>query len=344
MTDPGIDIRYGEAGMEIAQHRPAVTGLLAGMSLSEALQRIPSLLPLCGNAQGIAATRAAAAAQGACEQHSDENRRRLNREQALAAAWRLAIDWPLLCDRPPEITGLRAVQQSEDAADLAGALMALLPELDQIGDMDALNDWIGASGCLGAVVLREATELESAFASGPTYDLCADESLVARARDALGAEPFDPLAPAGAGIEVGPLAMGRHPLIAQLNSGDRFGKLSSRLVAQLLDTLAIASALVDDQPDEAGEAWSESVGIGLGRAMTARGPVFHRVQLAADDSSRVLEWRVLAPTDWHFARSGPLLREGTMASCRKDRSLRLLVAGFDPCAPWTLRARGYCNA
>ena len=344
MADPGIDIRYGEAGMEIAQHRPAVTGLLSGMTLAEALQRIPILLPICGNAQGIAATRAAAAALGDPEQHSDEHRRRLNREQALAAAWRLAIDWPLLCDHPPEMTGLKAVQQSEDPADVAGALLAFLPGLDQVRDMDALGDWIRTSACLGAVVVREAMELESAFASGDPCVLCADEPLVARTRDAFGAEPFDPLAPVGAGIEVGPLAMSRHPLIAQLDAGDRFGKLSSRLVAQLLDTLAIAGALVDDQPDETEEAWNESPGIGIGRAMTARGPVFHRVHLAPEDSRRVREWRVLAPTDWHFARSGPLLREGTSASCRQERGLELLVAGFDPCAPWTLRARGYCNA
>ena len=101
MADSGIDIRPGESGLDIVQHRPTVTGLLTGMPLAEALERIPTLLPICGNAQGIAAERAAAAARGEAEPDSDGHRQRLNREQALAAAWRLTIDWPRLWGQPP---------------------------------------------------------------------------------------------------------------------------------------------------------------------------------------------------------------------------------------------------
>ena len=75
-------------------------------------------------------------------------------------------------------------------------------------------------------------------------------------------------------------------------------------------------------------------GVGLGRAVTDRGPVFHRVAL--DSEGSVKNWRVLAPTDWHFAPGGPLDIEANRRSLRPEQ-LKLLVLGFDPCAPWSLR-------
>ena len=77
---------------------------------------------------------------------------------------------------------------------------------------------------------------------------------------------------------------------------------------------------------------------GTGCAVTARGPVFHRVDLAGDGS--VARWRALAPTDWHFAPRGPLA--ALLGPGYSDRDIDLLVAGFDPCVPWELReeARG----
>ena len=77
-----------------------------------------------------------------------------------------------------------------------------------------------------------------------------------------------------------------------------------------------------------------SEGIGLGRAVTARGPVFHRVALDAE--GHVEDWRVLAPTDWHFAPGGALEIEANRRPLTADQ-LRLLVLGFDPCAPWSLQ-------
>ncbi len=72
--------------------------------------------------------------------------------------------------------------------------------------------------------------------------------------------------------------------------------------------------------------------LGIGSAMTARGPVFHRICLGEADT--VVDWRVLAPTDWHFAPGGPAARE--LGELGTPTAMRLLIASYDPCAPWTL--------
>ncbi|MEE4191435.1 MAG: hypothetical protein V2I66_07640, partial [Halieaceae bacterium] len=153
------------------------------------------------------------------------------------------------------------------------------------------------------------------------------------AQSALDATDFNPLEPAGAGIEVGPLAMQRHPMIVELTTDARYGALSRRLLAQLLDTLVIARNLRGEPSTHSVSDWTLAKGLGLGCAVTARGPVFHRVML--DNGGRVHQWRVLAPTDWHFAPGGPLEQEAGRLAL-DDEPLRLLVLGLDPCAPWTL--------
>ena len=97
----------------------------------------------------------------------------------------------------------------------------------------------------------------------------------------------------------------------------------SPLIAQLLDTLVIAGHLLDEQSTYPVSAWPVQ-GVGLGRAVTARGP-FHQV---AVNARAVEDWRVLAPTDWHFAPAEPWRSRPTADHYAEQ--LRLLVLGFDP--------------
>jgi hypothetical protein len=50
----------------------------------------------------------------------------------------------------------------------------------------------------------------------------------------------------------------------------------------------------------------------------------------------VVDWRVLAPTDWHFGRHGPVTRELSALEAPTRGQVALVVASYDPCAPWTL--------
>jgi hypothetical protein len=330
---PEILIHQGEAGIDISQQRPTVTGLLAGMSLEEAVIRIPLLLPICGKAQGVAAQRAASAARGEPEPFAEQHTEQLWREQALAAAWRLAIDWPGLVGRQKEIALLKAAQQAADPESLATELLDFLPALITVDDVEQLIRWLEQSDCTAAEVIRRAQGLEFGIDAPHSPRLAAGQELQGLALAAMARDPFDPQHPAGAGVEVGPLAMCRHPLIEQLWNSEVFGALSRRLVALVLDTLVIAGHLLDAQTTYPLSAWTLGGGVGLGRANTARGPVFHRVVLG--DDNHVLDWRVLAPTDWHFAANGPLAHEASRLGGDSDR-LALLVAGFDPCAPWSI--------
>ncbi len=61
----------------------------------------------------------------------------------------------------------------------------------------------------------------------------------------------------------------------------------------------------------------------------ARGLLLHSVQL--DRIATVMEYRVLAPTEWNFHPAGSL-GQAVASLAPDDRdSARLLAAAFDPC-------------
>ncbi len=334
---PEIRIVQGRDGVVIEQNRPKVLSSLTGLPVAQALEMVPRLLPICGTAQAVAASRAVEAARGEPPDRAREVERdqRLWREQAMSAGWRLAVDWPDLLDEPRALVWLRVLRNSGDNTSCASVLRSALPEIDAVWSLDDLAAWSESARNHTAAMLRLARDGEQPLpASGQRL---AGEELATAARSALAEECFDPQDPHEQAVEVGPLAMGRDRLVAA--NGDRLAATTAgRLQAQVLDTRHIIQQLQDPDPQPAIEvrSWSEGPRTGSGRAETARGPVFHRVSL--DQTDRVSDWRALAPTDWHFAPKGPvaLALGGGLATA----SARLAVAGFDPCAPWTLVESG----
>jgi hypothetical protein len=340
---PSIRIVTGDAGVRIEQQRPAVTTLLAGMPVRQALHQIPTLLPICGAAQSIAAERAVAAAAGQPET-AEECRAREDRlwlEQGMAAAWRLAIDWPRLIGEPTDLQSLRAVQRATDKQVMAGALAYFIPGLESVDDGPALQTWVATSDCLAASVVRQAQALDASEpCAGPRPQPLQGDALRALAQAALATQPFDAQLPGEETIEVGPLAMARDPLCAAL----QVGLLEQRLLSQLLDTRAILAALTGDGREETRQcSWPLSEGLGMGCALTARGPVFHRVELDDKRPGKVADWRVIAPTDWHLSASGPVVQAAS-SGVFSVKWLRFLVAGLDPCAPWTILDEAHRDA
>ena len=65
---------------------------------------------------------------------------------------------------------------------------------------------------------------------------------------------------------------------------------------------------------------------------TARGLLLHRAVLAA---GRVVEYQIVAPTEWNFHPAGPLVQglEGDEAfdAALLERNARLAVQALDPC-------------
>ena len=340
---PRIDIHLGGEGVDIRQQRPAIARALVGLPVTTALARIPALLPICGTAQAVAAARAVTAARGEQESREQfsERENSLWREQAIAAAWRLSVDWPDLLGEARRMEVLKRVYRAESDSECCAALEQLLEDLDPVDDIGGLLDWVRDSDSPGAGVIRLAQgedPIDDPEVMPAPPGKGAD--LRAIASDALAREPFDPLDPAGSPLEVGPLAMGRDPLVEAIKAA-MGSTVVSRLLAQLLDTRVIRNALagpgrIAHHPRETpAGAWTVPAGGGVGCAVTARGPVFHRVVLAGDS---VADWRVLAPTDWHFGPRGPVAGRLAAMVAPTRRRVALLVASYDPCAPWALHS------
>ena len=123
--------------------------------------------------------------------------------------------------------------------------------------------------------------------------------------------------------------MRRHALVDALAPRIELPARVRLLLAMLLDTLAIAAAL-RDAPLAHAPVQQPLINGAVGRADTARGPLFHRVVL--DGRDRVEHWTVLAPTDWHLAPGG--LLERLLAEPQPAGDYGISVQAVDPCAPW----------
>lgn len=330
---PQIIIRHGSAGTSVRQNRPVVSSVLAGMRVREALALLPALLPVCGEAQGFAARNAVAAArQETVAEEGGALSMPLWREQAFAAAWRHGIDW---CDELGEVRdldGVARVRQAGDDRRRSIALAALAPGLEAVRSLDQLLDWMRESDCTAARVAREAMDSGRPLAAARCLG---GEPLARVAETVLDSESYDPQAPSADAVDVGPLAMQRDPLVAALQ--DELGStLLARRLAQVLELRVIARALAggERQGGSMTSGWSTDTRAGMGRAVTARGPVFHRVRLETDRDT-VADWRVLAPTDWHFSPAGPVAK--ALPAMANPSAIRSLVGAFDPCAPWALQ-------
>ncbi|MGY3443068.1 hypothetical protein [Bradyrhizobium sp. USDA 4473] len=88
----------------------------------------------------------------------------------------------------------------------------------------------------------------------------------------------------------------------------------------------------------------ESYRLGPGRAAAAvecaRGRLYHAVEL--DPRGQIYRFEFLAPTEWNFHRSGPLVRNllGAELTARRHRkAVRAVIESLDPCVGFTLKFR-----
>ena len=341
IATPGIRILREADGYRLQQSRPPMGPVLASLTLDQALEQVTMLLPICGAAQRIAARRAVDAARGAAAEASGEVNATLLREQLQSALWRLVVDWPDLVGEPQNLESLRHALRTPDPSALRDALGAQLDGLDRAESPGAVGAWVERGACTAARVVSRALALEAQCPDWPETETLAPGSVIDASRG-TGFWPGDdaPLEPPPG--EVGTRAMRRHPLVG--NRGLPGGLLAGRLLAQALD----AAFLVTAEPSAAvtGDDWKAGAkagpdrrpaGEGIGWAMTARGPLLHRVVLDGVDAVKAKRWDVLAPTDWHFGPHGPVARAlGSLDGTMDAERVRFLVAGFDPCAAWSV--------
>ena len=345
--DPGADHRItlyaGAAGVRIEQHRPCLAHSLRQLSVERALTLIPRLLPVCGAAQRVAGERAVLAAMARPPEPSQlaAQESELDRERARALGWRLAIDWADLLGQPRRLGWLRDLRSTRDDAVLASLLRAEVPGLATVDSPEALAQWAGDTPCDAARVLQSARSREAGLICSDSLP-ASEAAIDAQSRRALEQASFDPLAPVGEALEVGPLARSGHRLLPSVRQAWGAG-IGARFAALVLDIDDLACALAQGAEQRSGgqcrvQNWSEAPAVGTGRALTARGPVYHRVQLGGDDGQVVEHWRVLAPTDWHFAPRGPVAR--ALEASANPALWPWVINSFDPCAPWQVSPHG----
>ncbi|MFZ2852959.1 MAG: nickel-dependent hydrogenase large subunit [Rhodocyclaceae bacterium] len=306
---------------EVVSTRPRAARILIGQPLARALELVPRLFSLCGQAQGVAARLASAAARG--EALDAESLLDAGRQVALEAIgehlWRLLLDWPPLLGLPQRKDAflawrrrLLAVKDRTGAALLGGELAR----------------WLGAE----AQLRIEPVEHYAVLAPGALLPALAAATWARQGIDDMfSGQPSC----AGAPAETGVLA--RRFAAAEVARHLATGKMiAARLAARYADLHFLAGALIDPR-QLAGwlDAAPVADGVGLACVETARGLLLHLIQV---NDGRVGRYVIVAPTEWNFHPQGAFVREitGCAAASRAEaeQAARRLALALDPCVAY----------
>jgi coenzyme F420-reducing hydrogenase alpha subunit len=132
-------------------------------------------------------------------------------------------------------------------------------------------------------------------------------------------------------------ALAAHPLPARLCAAAGESPSAALFGLRTRERLGALRDWLDHRPGELGTVAAVCLapGEGEGRVATARGMLVHRLTL---EGERVSGYRIVAPTDRHFAPDGEAARcfESLVGLARDaaERQVKLLALGFDPCVPW----------
>lgn len=320
---------------------------------AEVAQLVPQLYSICSRAQGAAAAGALEAAQGLDPDDDIVERRctAVSLEALQETLWRLLIDWPEALDEPPLVMPLRVVRQAAAEVERRHLTIdALLTAIERVAaehvygqsiadwldqDLASLRQWIEAGDTLPARLLRrlqtDAPGLgRSEVPLMPPATLAALETalLPYLQRDAA-----YPLAPHWDGVPVETGALARradHPLVSAFVAHE--GRTAAaRFIARLVELGVLIDSLRLAPNPTTVRQHTLHTGEGIGLAETARGLLLHRARV---DDGRVVDFQIVAPTEWNFHPEGGL-RSLTGRAADDERRLeseaRLVVRSLDPC-------------
>jgi hypothetical protein len=304
-------------------------------------------------------------------------RRLVDAETLREHLWRILLDWPLAlgeaADMPtmarvvaefgalktaliglsdPMAPGAVAPAPHAAAALAAGSGLATVVAervlgrdardwLSTVADLDALGDWAVRTDTVAARLFsRLLADGTAGLGDAPVAALPP-----ALARDALDARLSGPEADRfvaepswdGQPAETSPLTrIGTLPVVRDLRARLGCGVLT-RLVAQLAETARLAAGEgVGEPAADTGAALRG--GIGLAQVLAARGLLVHRVRL---DGERVMDYRILAPTEWNFHPAGAVARGLQDLASRAEPGrladlANLYITAIDPCVRFSL--------
>lgn len=302
---------------------PNFSALLAGRSASEVARLIPSLFSVCRVAQGAAAFEALGLA-GRPEQFLA-----LALETLEHHAWHFDVEWPRALGLEPRASDLRATLQVLRGCPREQIIEHFRAKLGALMQPDAL----------GSVFVARCAQLDSGL-RWPTPHI--GHPTLADCEAGLAAEAQFAARPTlkGRPVEVGSLARVFHHAQVQTWGRELGWGLETRARARLLDANQAVDAL-EAQSMRSPEVVEVCAGVRAALVEVVRGPLVHRVEC---QSSRVVTWRSVAPTEWSFHPDGALQSlVGLVAPAVQDTA-RLLVALLDPCVGCTIEVLEVAHA
>jgi len=363
--------------VDISSSRPLqASRVLHGKTIEQALQLLPLLFSVCGIAQACAAVRACEQALGLQAEADLEQRRDslMQMETLREHLWRIALDWPVFIGEQAmhEPVAALLVLQKRHRQALSAEFDLFLPTTttpcpapeplaDLIGDIDTLlaqtvfdmvpSDWLGLRGpralqdwaqsgaTVAARLIRHVIDQgwsdagRCAITALPALD--GDALRRATLQDGFIAQPQWQ----GDCHETSPLTRNNSPLLQALRA-DYGNGLLVRLVARLTELARRGQDLDTETDTGTGNNLYEqplsNPGTGIGQAAAARGQLFHRVAI---DHQTVIDYRILAPTEWNFHPQGVVA--ASLATLSGDpapveQQARLLINAIDPCVAYRL--------
>lgn len=277
-----------------------------GKSPREAAQALPLLYSLCGQAQGMAAELALAAAQGKIGATAAQART-VAGEAIRESAWHFLIDLPRYFGLPPAPQMLAQLRKDPSAGMpweelyASSGMASLEGEAGGVSDIPPLPDFDANQM---AEEILTALLGESDFPSHPHWR--------------------------GSPAETG----------AAARRGETGGSTASRLRARYEELPRLAAALRDDaalmQLGWLKQAQVEE-NAGLAWLQTSRGLLIHYAQV---EKGAVMDYRIVAPTEWNFHPRGAFARglTGQPAATPEEarRRAELLLLALDPCVEYEI--------
>lgn len=350
--DPGkLELRLSYAagritGLSVANSRPQAAIVLRGMPVAQAVALIPQLFALCGQAQGVAAMAARAAAEE--ETFALRHDAGVAAEAAQEHLWRLLSDWPRELGLAPQdaafvqwrriLAADPSALVSPDFSDfLDQGLLGMTPEAWLgLSRADEFESWCRSSPAPAARLCRAlAAGGECVAGSSPEAQLpVLDANAAASDWPALSAAFALRPQWRGRPRETGAYAR-RHedPLLATLASKP----LLVRLVARMQELAALM--LGDFALPLPGAVMALPLENSRGRVLveTARGLLMHELTLA---DGRVADYVIVAPTEWNFHPDGalPALLIGCACATEPQAAslARRTVLALDPCVAYEI--------
>jgi hypothetical protein len=345
-------------GVHVASTRPDVARtLLSGRQVRAVQAAVPTLFAVCGTSQSVACNLALAAACG-----HDPTPALATAGSSVAletlceTACQVLLRWPTWLDERPSpsaVATARALmlhglaRSAPPASVLQACAQAVFGCSASVWlalpGWDAVLQWASHGGTPAARTLASLHGADDAAARPH-----ATVPLLPPASAAL-ALPLAQLALADPGFCARPLWMGqaaetgararlRHDALLHQRAGRPASRPAQRLAARLRE---LASLLAAHQECAAGCATLED-GVGVGWVDNVRGLLLHVARVQGD---RVLDYRIVAPTEWNLHPQGAVacdlldtpVRDPADAMARATRSVRSL----DPCVAFSVEA---CHA